>query len=99
MWCGVGPDDPGLRFGKHYDSSDRDSLGRQTLYTVLIYLSTCEGGETVFYEEHGGGEAARVQPTEGLALLHRHGVDCWQHEALAVTAGTKYILRTDVVYA
>jgi hypothetical protein len=91
--------DPGLRFGKHYDTSDKDSLGRQTLYTVLIYLSECGGGETVFYEEHGGGETARVTPTVGMALLHRHGVDCWQHEALAVTSGVKYILRTDVVYA
>ena len=91
--------DPGLRFGKHYDTADSDSLGRQTLYTVLIYLSECGGGETVFYAEHGGGETARVTPTVGMVLLHRHGVDCWQHEAVAVTAGTKYILRTDVVYA
>ena len=62
--------------------------------------SRCEGGETVFYAEHGGGESARITPAPGLALLHRHGVDCWQHEALPVGGGSapKYILRTDVVY-
>lgn len=91
--------DPGLRFGKHYDGADVDSLGRETRYTVLIYLSSCGGGETCFYNEHGGQESARITPVPGLALLHRHGVDCWQHEARPVTQGTKYILRTDVVYA
>jgi hypothetical protein len=79
--------------------SQRTRVGRETRYTVLIYLSACEGGETVFYHQHGGLESARVSPRPGLMLLHRHGVDCWQHEALPVKAGTKYILRTDVVYS
>ena len=91
--------DPGLRFGKHYDQQDEDSLGRQTFYTVLFYLSECGGGETVFYSEHNGEETARIVPTAGSMLLHRHGVDCWQHEALPVTAGKKYILRSDVVFS
>ena len=73
--------------------------GRETFYTVLFYLSECGGGETVFYSEHNGKETARIVPTVGSMLLHRHGVDCWQHEALPVAAGTKYILRTDVVFA
>ena len=52
-----------------------------------------------YSKQHGGRESARVSPRPGLMLLHRHGVDCWQHEALPVKAGTKYILRTDVVYS
>jgi hypothetical protein len=32
------------------------------------------------------------------AMRYQSSVDCWQHEALAVTSGTKYILRTDVIY-
>jgi len=91
--------DEGLRFGKHYDGSALDSIGRRTMYTVLFYLSECGGGETVFYADHGGGETARVQPSAGRMLLHRHGMDCWQHEALSVLKGKKYIMRTDVVYA
>ncbi len=31
-------------------------------------------------------------------LLHLHGDECLEHEAAAVTAGVKYILRSDVVY-
>lgn len=46
--------DPGLRFGKHYDQMDTDSVGRGTFYTVLFYLTECGGGETVFYSEHNG---------------------------------------------
>mmetsp|Transcript_10661 Transcript_10661/g.23459 ORF Transcript_10661/g.23459 Transcript_10661/m.23459 type:complete len:265 (-) Transcript_10661:243-1037(-) len=89
----------GERFGKHYDGSNRDSLGRRTMYTVLFYLSDCVGGATAFYADHDGGETVRVQPMRGKILLHRHGIDCWQHEALPVTNGTKYVMRTDVVYA
>jgi hypothetical protein len=78
-----------LCLGKHYDTSDTDSLGRQTLYTVLIYLSECGGGETVFYEEHGGGETARVAPDAGgagiyiprPALLCMGDPDGWQPAA------------------
>ena len=81
------------------DQSDTDTSGRETLYTVLFYLSECSGGETVFYAQHDGKASARIQPQVGAMLLHRHGYDCWQHEALPVEGGTKYILRTDVVFA
>jgi len=89
--------DKGLRFGRHYDGSALDSTDRRTMYTVLFYLSECGGVETVFYADHGGVETVRVQPLPGRMLLHRHGMDCLQHEALPVSEGTKYILRTDVV--
>lgn len=32
-------------------------------------------------------------------LLHVHGDRCLQHEAEPVLAGTKYVLRTDLVFA
>ena len=31
-------------------------------------------------------------------LLHGHGARCLTHEASVVTEGTKYVLRTDVLY-
>lgn len=41
-----------------------------------------------------------VQPAPGLALLHLHGEDrCLEHEAKEVLAGSKYVLRSDVVFA
>ncbi len=56
------------------------------------------GGETVFYGPRGR-EVARVAPKAGLALLHRHGDECLEHEGAAVQAGLKYVLRSDVVFA
>lgn len=48
---------PGQRFGRHVDDSNDLPGGRFTQYTVLIYLSSCGGGETVFYGEPLAGSA------------------------------------------
>lgn len=40
-----------------------------------------------------------VAPEAGLAMLHAHGDACLEHEAAPVQCGTKYILRSDVVFA
>ena len=90
----------GQRFGRHYDESSRDSHGRETIYTTLVYLNDALGGETVFHphQRDVGGEI-RVAPRAGRALFHRHGSDCWLHEAMPVARGEKYVLRTDCVFA
>lgn len=89
---------PGQRFARHYDDDvDFPSLGGVTRHTVLVYLSACGGGETVFYGGKGK-VVASVAPAPGRALLHRHGDDCLLHEGARVSAGNKYVLRTDVVY-
>ena len=41
---------------------------------------------------------ASVTPETGLALLHRHGDDCLLHEGRPVSTGTKYVLRSDVIF-
>ena len=74
-----------------------------TEFTVLLYLSDSglEGGETIFYGSHGAGprdEILRFKPKRGTALVHAHGTRCLTHEGAAVTAGTKYLLRTDLCY-
>ncbi|WAQ85242.1 hypothetical protein PtA15_5A816 [Puccinia triticina] len=67
-----------------------------------------QGGETVFYntpirsqkrlaQDHSS-VAASVTPVAGLALIHRHGSECLLHEARQVTAGAKYVLRSDLVF-
>lgn len=90
-------------FGRHIDGSevvcgaDGAPAGR-TEYTVLFYLSTTVGGDTVFYDDDGN-IAASVVPEQGRVAVHRHGDhSCLDHEALVVTSGTKYVLRTDVVF-
>lgn len=83
----------GMSFGKHIDGSHTvEGLG-QTRLTILIYLSSCQGGETSF--EHG----ISFSPQEGAMLLHVHGDDCLEHEGKPVKGGIKYILRTDLVYS
>jgi hypothetical protein len=88
---------PGQRFARHYDDAVAIPGIGTTRHTVLIYLSGCGGGETVFYGGKGKVVAA-VSPAPGLALLHRHGDDCLLHEGARVSAGLKFVLRTDVVY-
>ncbi|ORX52279.1 hypothetical protein DM01DRAFT_350494 [Hesseltinella vesiculosa] len=94
---------PGQRFEAHYDDSVKDDItGYWTEWTLLIYLNgDMQGGETVFYKE---GKKKKnppppivVQPQQGLALLHRHGQHCLLHEALEVTGGAKWVLRSDVL--
>ncbi|KAJ2089601.1 putative serine/threonine-protein kinase iks1 [Coemansia sp. RSA 487] len=98
---------PRQRFGKHYDDYFFDSKGRRTEYTLLIYLNSIDdprfgiggqpsGGETVFYARRM--EPVSVKPEAGLALLHKHGADCLQHEALELRNSYKYVLRSDVVF-
>ncbi|KAI7843957.1 hypothetical protein COHA_002495 [Chlorella ohadii] len=87
----------GQRFGRHIDDSNELGGGRYTQYTLLIYLSGCEGGETIFYGNRNRKLAA-VEPRAGLALLHKHGEHCLDHEAAEVKSGVKYVLRSDVVF-
>ncbi|KAG6479464.1 uncharacterized protein LOC122018509 [Zingiber officinale] len=99
----------GQRFGRHIDESVDLGGGQTTQYTLLIYLTgkssnkdkslqSLVGGETVFYDQ-GRGIVAEVAPVEGMALLHIHGHKCMLHEARTVMKNTKYVLRSDVVFA
>ncbi|KAJ1845856.1 hypothetical protein H4S02_003126 [Coemansia sp. RSA 2611] len=98
---------PGQRFGKHYDDYFFDSMGRRSEYTLLVYLNAVNdqrfatgprpsGGETVFYA--GRMAPASVKPEAGMALLHKHGADCLQHEALELRDSFKYVLRSDLIF-
>ncbi len=100
---------PGQFFDRHYDESNKLQFGEgkvpaKTTWTLLIYLTTCEGGETAFYPEalKKGGRPPNpiVVPLEtGMALLHKHGDDCLFHEGKEVRSGEKWVLRSDLVVA
>ncbi|EJF66004.1 hypothetical protein DICSQDRAFT_177393 [Dichomitus squalens LYAD-421 SS1] len=95
----------GQYFGPHYDDSVRDTeTGAKSEWTLLIYLTGAqdgvEGGETVFYKEQRGRPGQAIVPplTRGQALLHRHGQDCLLHEGSPVKKGSKYVLRSDLMF-
>ena len=98
---------PGQFFDQHYDESNtlhfgQENIPAKTTWTLLIYLTTCEGGETIFHPEaFRKGERAPdpivVGLETGMALLHKHGDDCLLHEGKEVKSGEKWVLRSDLV--
>jgi predicted 2-oxoglutarate/Fe(II)-dependent dioxygenase YbiX len=78
----------GQRFKMHKDGPWVEE-GKTSKLTFLLYLNDeFEGGETDFRE-------FQITPKKGSALLFVH--DTW-HEGRAVVSGTKYVLRSDVLY-
>ncbi|KAK3938428.1 putative prolyl 4-hydroxylase 4 [Diplogelasinospora grovesii] len=81
-------------------------VAAKTTWTLLLYLTSaaegCVGGETVFYPERRFARSAppkeevAVTLETGMCLLHKHGDDCMLHEGREVTAGEKWVLRTDL---
>jgi prolyl 4-hydroxylase len=81
----------GERHGVHWDSVVELEDGVRSLLTLVFYLNDgFEGGATDFPELD-----VTIEPREGRALLFQHRI---LHEATAVRAGTKLVLRTDVLY-
>ncbi len=81
----------GERHGTHWDTVVELPGGVRSLLTLVFYLNDdFEGGETDFPELD-----RRVAPRRGRALLFQHRI---LHEATAVRAGEKLVLRTDVLY-
>jgi Rps23 Pro-64 3,4-dihydroxylase Tpa1-like proline 4-hydroxylase len=75
-------------FIKRHSDAPRESKGRYSKLTLVLYLSdNCEGGETYFDKYN-----IKINPKCGAALLFEQQLN---HEALIVTKGTKYVLRTN----
>ncbi|KAJ5095541.1 hypothetical protein NUU61_004897 [Penicillium alfredii] len=103
----------GQFFGQHYDESNSITFPpspttpkptpARTTWTLLIYLTSCNGGETIFYPDptraNPNPTPISVPPETGMALLHRHGDQCMLHEGNEVTGGEKWVLRSDLVVA
>ncbi|PGH14037.1 hypothetical protein AJ79_03307 [Helicocarpus griseus UAMH5409] len=113
----------GQFFDKHYDDSvplsppnippfqpSQKTTRARTTWTLLIYLTTCQGGETVFYSEPEPSASSKKKTAAaatpdpivvgletGMALLHRHGERCLLHEGREVVGGEKWVVRSDLV--
>ena len=99
--CGFIATFPGQQFKRHKDGSTTNEAGQKTKLSYLIYLNDdCEGGSTNFSDFRDVNGVRQlvefiVTPTVGSALLFRH--EHW-HEGTVVTAGVKYLFRSDVFY-
>ncbi len=82
---------PGQRFAPHYDGAFVRNDRERSLPTLMVYLNDgFTGGATAFHDWD-----LRVAPRTGMALLFQHLV---LHEGCELIAGTKYVLRSDVMY-
>lgn len=81
---------PGQYFEWHLDGPYRRSHEELSMLTLMVYLNDgFTGGSTEF------SRAAAVVPRCGMALVFDHFA---RHRGAPVLAGTKYVLRTDVMY-
>lgn len=83
---------PGQRFEPHMDHWYRPNDHEITLHTVLAYFNDdFDGGETAFHEQLEDV----VVPKRGRVALFQHKI---RHEGRPVIRGTKYAMRSDVIY-
>jgi len=85
----------GSFFKAHYDGMYKRNMNEASVFTVTIYLNdNFVGGEVNFLDEN-------LKPTEtfypftGTALIFNHDT---LHEGSVVVSGTKYILRTGIMF-
>jgi 2OG-Fe(II) oxygenase superfamily len=77
------------RFKRHIDGRFRRNTLEESRITFMIYLNDeFSGGETAFDE-------VTIAPRPGTALCFIHEL---KHEGCPVMSGTKYVLRSDVMY-
>lgn len=90
----------GQFFDWHFDGEFR--RGREvSRLTLMVYLNgDCQGGQTEFSFAAGvfreGDPVIQVVPERGMALVFPHTI---LHRGAPVTAGQKYVLRSDVMFA
>lgn len=79
----------GQYFKWHRDGSFVRSTTEESKLTFMIYLNgNYEGGQTEFKD-------FSITPQAGMALIFPHPLF---HQGATITAGVKYVLRTDVMY-
>jgi prolyl 4-hydroxylase len=80
----------GQAFRWHHDGSYRRNDAEASRLTLMVYLNQgFDGGATEFDD----GET--VVPRAGTALVFTHGL---RHQGAPVLSGTKYVLRSDVMF-
>jgi len=84
--------DPGQYFAPHADGAFVRDDQERSFYTFMVYLNEdFEGGATTFLTE----PEKIITPKTGMALFFQHPIT---HEGSEVTRGTKYVVRSDLMY-
>lgn len=86
----------GGHFSPHLDGPWVPREDESSVYTVIIYLNDdYEGGKTSFLSSGDGHILSTVAPKQGSALIFNHDT---LHEGMQVATGTKYIVRTEIMF-
>jgi len=87
----------GQYFKSHKDGSyKRPDGSEQSFITIHLYLNEgMEGGNTTFISRSGDHNNVGVVPKIGRVLVFQHDI---LHEGSLLVKGTKYTMRTDVMY-
>ena len=92
----------GIETSAHLDGTYRTKEGKISFFTLHLYLnepdedSLLEGGATTFHAMDWSGRHLDVSPKAGRVLLFQQkGL---LHSGADVTRGTKFTMRTDVMY-
>ena len=88
---------PGEYFAPHQDGKYiRPDGSEESFITVQLYLNEgFEGGNTTFMKRFTNGVNVGVIPKIGRVLVFQHDI---QHEGSLLVQGTKYTMRTDIMY-
>ena len=98
---------PGHRFGAHCDAAFVRNEDEMSIYTLNVYTNTVHpehGGRTRFYADGARGIGDKdvdlaVRPEEGLCVAFMQPPQAeLKHDGEELTAGVKYLLRSDVMY-
>lgn len=84
--------EPGQRFAPHFDGAYVRSATERSELTLMVYLNDGFDGGTTRFHDLG----VEVAPRAGTALVFQHRL---LHEGCVIRSGTKYVLRSDVMYA
>ena len=87
---------PGEYFAPHQDGKYvRPDGSEESFITIQLYLNEgFEGGNTTFMSLSKGGNVG-VVPKTGRVLVFQHDI---RHEGSLLVQGTKYSMRTDIMY-
>eukprot|EP00118_Oscarella_pearsei_P005545 m.25587 g.25587 ORF g.25587 m.25587 type:complete len:226 (+) comp28835_c0_seq2:198-875(+) len=93
----------GHYFGPHRDGEVHLSVTERSLFTCMLYLNDgdvdFEGGATKFLNDRSPLTTKfDVLPKAGRCIVFRQSSPNTLHEGVKLASGTKFILRTDVMY-